>query len=346
MLGKYRKELDELATEQSESLENEVKHCQTQGTLSPIGPITDFGEKSGKEAREESNREQASQHLVDTASATLYTNQKMLRLVTDMRSQFKATSVLLGAFMEARIRVPFTTSKSDQVDAMFAAATSRLGVGVWALFGLPEPELRQLLAHPKMDTLIVRVADFLGTWLDAPSKESSDYAGKLQFILHSMGDTVHVSSRNVHYWLERQLEAQCKKLEITIDTPLDELTKKWDDYFRNDALSLVTPSYRPLVARWLKWSLMVHSLRQTLASYVAVGVIGLVNSGKSRLVERLFGIQVFCLHVISNSGSQLVWTVSIGCGWDSRKEKNHDSVCVFIGRRYPWIGHNRFSRCR
>jgi hypothetical protein len=293
MLRRHRQDLNELAQEQEHHLSMEDNQTamalDNPSALSSVAPtiksnpkITDTREKKKKKKRK------------PTSEASVYTNQKMLKLVTSMRRQFKTTSVLLGSFMEARIRIPFTKSKPDDVEAMFAAATNKLGVGVWALFSLPEPELRQLLSHPRMHTLVVNVAQFLGECSEIRA-ESRDYAGKLQFIVNSMRDSVNASGRNVHYWLERQLVDQCRKLRIPKGVSLDELLEKWDDYFKDDALSLVTATYRPLVGRWFKWSLVVHNLRETLASYVAVGVIGLVNSGKSRLVEELFGVRVLLL---------------------------------------------------
>ena len=70
---------------------------------------------------------------------------------------------------------------------------------------------------------------------------------------------------------------------------------QWGKLFEDNILSLVALSHRPLIARWLKWALMVHNLREELARYMAVGVVGLVNSGKSRLVNTLFGIKVSSL---------------------------------------------------
>ena len=71
-----------------------------------------------------------------------------------------------------------------------------------------------------------------------------------------------------------------------------ELVKRWDEIFRWDALSLVAKSHRSLVARWLKWAVLIHDLRESLAKYTCVGVTGLINSGKSCLVSKLFGLQV------------------------------------------------------
>jgi hypothetical protein len=284
MLDRYRRELNKLAQEQTTSLELEEYRTTTSPDLR-VSP------KRERMSSQYGTREAEKCAMSEDNSKSEYTNQKMLKLVTSMRAQFKATSILLGAFMEATIRIPFTKSKLEHAEDRFAAATNRLGIGVWALFSLPEPELRQLLSLPQMDPMLVNVTQFLGEWCDARS-ESRDYAGKLQFIVNSLRDGVNASSQHVHYWLERQLVNQCAKLKIEDETSLEKLLNNWDKYFKDDVLSLVTTTYRPLVARWFKWSLMVHNLREKLASYVAVGVIGLVNSGKSRLVEQLFGIKV------------------------------------------------------
>lgn len=70
------------------------------------------------------------------------------------------------------------------------------------------------------------------------------------------------------------------------------LVDRWDHIFRDNVMALVVPSHRSLIARWLKWALMIHHLREELARYTAVGVVGLVNSGKSLLVSTLFNIKV------------------------------------------------------
>jgi polynucleotide 5'-kinase involved in rRNA processing len=97
--------------------------------------------------------------------------------------------------------------------------------------------------------------------------------------------------------LERQLLELCTQLDIDESTPLETLVGDWDQIFKDNVMSFVIPSYRSLIARWLKWALMVHHLREELARYTAVGVVGLVNSGKSLLVSTLFDIEVH-LHVL------------------------------------------------
>ena len=100
------------------------------------------------------------------------------------------------------------------------------------------------------------------------------------------------SAQNVSYSLERQLIELCNDRNISAAIPLSDITGKWSVLFKDNILSSVHHRSRLLLARWLKWALMIHNLREELAKYTAVGVVGLVNSGKSKLVNTLFGIKV------------------------------------------------------
>lgn len=132
-----------------------------------------------------------------------------------------------------------------------------------------------------------------GAYFERESVDIGDeYAGKLQFLLQGMVKTVSCNSRYISYSLEQQLKEQCTKLGIDASTDLETLIDKWDTFFKQDLLSLVTFQSRGLVARWLKWSLLIHNLREELAKCTSVGIVGLVNSGKSVLVSSLFNIPV------------------------------------------------------
>ena len=54
----------------------------------------------------------------------------------------------------------------------------------------------------------------------------------------------------------------------------------------------------PLVARWIKWSLMINRLREIIAKETPVGVIGLMNSGKSKYFRSIFGIKVIVCYSV------------------------------------------------
>jgi polynucleotide 5'-kinase involved in rRNA processing len=107
-----------------------------------------------------------------------------------------------------------------------------------------------------------------------------------------MKKSVTCNQSYISYSLERQVEDQCKKRNIYHNTPVEEILDQWNDNFEDETLTLVPNEYRRLVARWIKWSLMINNLRESLARQTAIGVIGLVNSGKSKFVRSLFGKEV------------------------------------------------------
>ena len=215
-------------------------------------------------------------------------NQKMLEIVNNIRKKEVDTCVsLLGAFMQQQeIDIELIHDTSSALDIKAAAS-----VGVWALFSLDYSRVQPLLERCKGKKLLVKIEDYIkGMSGEAPT--NSRYAAKLQFIVQGMQKTVTCNSQYISYSLERQLVAVCKERKINASIPLDTLLKKWSRLFRDNTLSLVSEIQRPLIARWLKWALMIHNLREDLAKYTAIGVVGLVNSGKSKLINALFGIQV------------------------------------------------------
>ena len=215
-------------------------------------------------------------------------NQKMLEIVNNIRKKEVDTCVsLLGAFMQQQeIDIELIHDTSSALDIKAAAS-----VGVWALFSLDYSRVQPLLERCKGKKLLVKIEDYIkGMSGEAPT--NSRYAAKLQFIVQGMQKTVTCNSQYISYSLERQLVAVCKERKINASIPLDILLKKWSRLFRDNTLSLVCEIQRPLIARWLKWALMIHNLREDLAKYTAIGVVGLVNSGKSKLINALFGIQV------------------------------------------------------
>lgn len=220
-------------------------------------------------------------------------NSKMLSVVNDIRdNEAEVCSLLLGAFMEEQIRVPLMTT-SFNVARAIEIATSAAAVGVWALFSLTFGDVKAIINAIPSQSLLVEVKDYIKGVIKHDSAIADEsYAGKLQFMVQGMKSTVSCSSHYVSYSLERQLIELCKILHINETTPLEILIGKWDNLFKDNVMSLVVLEFRPLIARWLKWALMVHHLREQLACYTAVGVVGLVNSGKSSLVSSLFKVKV------------------------------------------------------
>ena len=222
-------------------------------------------------------------------------NSKMLDTVNEIRKRSLAIcTALLGGFMEQQeIDIPLVKSRKDRSTAFTVLGLA--SVGVWALSNLKYADISPLLSQCHGNQLLVKIENYVKAIFEREAMneaESEQYAAKLQFIVQGLATTVTCNSQYVSYSLERQLVEVCRDRKIDIDTSLDDLIKKWGGLFRENILSHVADSHRPLIARWLKWALMVHNLREKLAQYTAVGVVGLVNSGKSTLVNSLFKIDV------------------------------------------------------
>ena len=229
-----------------------------------------------------------------TKQSSCLLNQQMLQLLNKIRSKDLAIcTALLGGFMEQQeVDIPLVKSWLDQSNVLELLATAT--VGVWALFSLNYSDIQPILSKCHGDQLLVKILDYVTTVLgpQAAVPDDAPYAAKLQFMVQGMTKTVTCNSQYIIYSLERQLVNLCKECKIDNSISLRSLTTRWGKLFKETTLSLVALSHRPLIARWLKWALMVHNLREELAKYTAVGVAGLVNSGKSILVNTVFRVKV------------------------------------------------------
>ena len=218
-------------------------------------------------------------------------NKAMLKLLNRIYNyDVTLCAALLGAFMEQHIHIPFL--KTPEITAK--ALSSPIAVGVWALFSVSRQSLQQMLDSSNNSELVVEVKEYMRSVLCEQEEENAEreeamYAGKLQFLLQGMHRTVTSSTKYISYSLEHQL---CSNLKFRKDTSVHDLILNWDRTFKDDVLSLVAKSHRPILARWLKWTVLVHDLREVLAEYTCIGVTGLINSGKSLLVKQLFNIKV------------------------------------------------------
>ena len=223
-------------------------------------------------------------------------NSLMLKTVNDIRQKELAicTSLLAGFMEQHEIDIPLMKSEKDHSKAFELSA--RASVGVWALSSIDFEHIQPILKQCRGEQLLVKIEDYIKGIVEAkamsPTPDDTQYAAKLQFIVQGAKKTVTCNSQYISYSLERQLADLCSERKITEEISLEKLLSLWEQLFEKNILSLVAKSHRPLIARWLKWALMVHNLREELAKYTAVGVVGLVNSGKSRLITTLFGIQV------------------------------------------------------
>ena len=238
---------------------------------------------------------ECSSENVDSGTEPVMNNEQMLSLVRDVIGHnLKICASLIGGFMEQTIRIPLLKS-NEGTAYMLSEASSPVAMGAWALFSLHFGGLQDMLSRLKGNPLLVQIADYISVIgsdedLRKTPNSTSKYAGKLQFLLQGMRKkTITCSSQYISYSLEHQL---CSNLKFNKKITVKDLIKDWDKIFKGDALSLVAGTHRSLVARWLKWTVLVHDLRESLAKYTCIGVTGLVNSGKSHLVKNLFNMQV------------------------------------------------------
>ena len=223
-------------------------------------------------------------------------NCDMLKRVNNIvDNNLKPCLTMLGGFMEQQIRVPLVNNPLDTAKALTRTVDNSGAVGVWALFALTEKDIANILFSKKNQALVIQIAKFVegNTEKQQENEQATSYNAKLQFLLQGMNKTITCSSNYISYSLERELMHICEERNITMSTDVNVIVDNWDTKFKATALVLVPKLYRPLLARWLIWALHIHQLRQGLASYTTVGVIGLVNSGKSTLVNKIFKIEVW-----------------------------------------------------
>ena len=232
-------------------------------------------------------------------------NSEMLETLNDLRENVQTCSALLGSFMEAQVHVPLEWQDDSSAKEIATAAESS-GLTVWLMLILPVSYMKKFISRAMAGPrkLIVGAYSFTHNLFHGSTSNylsfgeshfnSSDscYSGKLEFLMTSMKRSSSSSKSFIAYSLERQLVIECAKRHINYETSLETILEHWDENFPDEALAMVEEDYRPMIARWIKWSLMINQLRESLAEQTAVGVIGLVNSGKSKFVRSMFGIEV------------------------------------------------------
>ena len=235
-------------------------------------------------------------------SSTKAHNARLLDYVNRLRNEELHMCIqIITAFMEEYIRIP--------------VSDFNLTVSYWQLLKLGLGIFRRKVSknvttqYVSVSRHIRSIADETGHTVAAyeTRKETerdianSKYAGKLQFLLSSSlrhDEPLLVDDKFLIYSLESHLywrfahSTLPEHQRIDASTSLEKIEENWETLFKDVGLSTIVPSHRRLIARWLKFSLMMHKLRTELSCHTSVGVVGLVNSGKSTLVKELFQIMV------------------------------------------------------
>ena len=204
---------------------------------------------------------------------------------------------ILDSFMSMQMQVPFVRTCKATAEALDRASNIEESSGdVWGLVGWKHIVSQMgvtKLGSPEMKPLVVNVSNYLGRYLDCHDKiDSMGYSSKVHFVCSTMSNAVSYSQRFISYSLELQLKALCEERGITASTPIMEIRRHWADYFKDTALSQVASRSHPTIARWIKWMLITHQLREKMAERTTLGIIGLMNSGKSHLLNCLFQTKV------------------------------------------------------
>ena len=216
-------------------------------------------------------------------SCTALYNTRMLEIVERIRNhELKVCNTVLFSFLQENVRIPMTEKNPVDLPKLFKLG---IAIGRKMIRSGQEVVFRNITVGEHIQSIVEKGSEMVEV-------KNGKYTAKIQFILQSIKN---VSWNNDYpsYYLERQLSDTFKMFATIQPTAsVSELVQNWDTLCTEGALSLVAESHRSLIARWMKCTLMIHSLRQELSKSTAVGVVGLVNSGKSQLVKTLFGVQV------------------------------------------------------
>ena len=215
-------------------------------------------------------------------------NEQLLDVAKDVEFFAFCLGNILTSFMSTQVPIPL--SRSPEYTAR-ALENTEVAVGVWYLIGLKFVDIKCIVEDKQ---LVIDVASYLGKFFGKKESAMKGLRSKAQFICQALAKTscVSCSAQYVSYSLERQLNELCSECGITVSTPVEEICLKWDEFFKERILSFIPKPYHSLVARWIRWMLTIYELREALASYTTIATIGLLNSGKSTLVNSLFGQKV------------------------------------------------------
>ena len=249
-------------------------------------------------ARQEDQYSRSSQNSSQTPC-----NKAFLEVAEEASLYALCIASILDSFMSMQVQVPFVRTCKATAEALDRAGNTEESSGdTWGLVGWNHIVSQMgvtKLGSPEMKPLMVNVSNYLGRYLDCHDEiDCMGYSSKVHFVCSTMSNAVSYSQRFISYSLELQLKALCEERGITASTPIMEIRRSWGKYFKDTALSQVASRSHPIIARWIKWMLITHQLREKMAERTTLGIIGLMNSGKSHLLNCLFQTKVSTTYVL------------------------------------------------
>ena len=234
-------------------------------------------------------------------TSTRCANSEMIKVLKNARGgQFDLCIGVTCGFMYQHVRVPFTEENPVTI-----WKTVRLAFGsIWDMMISSSSPPKAMHSMTKRCQKVISKGTAVA---------KSMYDGKLEFLVSHIDPAASAhaapsSSEYRIYTFEQKLKELCSKRGITAETRIDDIVSTWRSHFENETsdqkrkhkrksastypLLDVAKSHRTLIARWIKWSLMVNDLRSKLEQYTTIAVAGLVNSGKTQLMRNLFGLDV------------------------------------------------------
>ena len=313
-INKSERKITAISGISATSLFNSTKNMNENLTFAPVIPPTDLlqcGRKWLQELQKETRQDLMNQvgDQQGTSTTGAY-NARLLKYVNSLRSNDLYICVrILLSFMEETVRIPV----SEVNPKISYWKLLKLGLGIIKRKFKTKGGISQYISVSKhvkniADEVSCQVTHFHKEGITSEA-EQDKYAGKLQFLLSASlceDDAMLIDEEYPIYSMEKQLSDICSDRSITSDTPHYDIWKDWDTYFKDLAIGTVIESHRQLIARWLRFSLTIHKIRNKLSCHTTIGIVGLVNSGKSTLVHSLFKIKVCYSDLTSSSGPFLM----------------------------------------